>query len=42
MKKQEKSKLAVRILCIVLAALMVFSIAYIGIDAILQATSHVH
>ena len=30
MKKQEKTKLAVRITCLVLAALMVFGVAYTG------------
>lgn len=31
MKKAEKSKLALRIMCLVLAALMVFGVAYSGI-----------
>ena len=31
MKKAEKSKLALRIACIILAALMVFGVAYSGI-----------
>ena len=31
MKKTEKSKLALRVMCIVLAALMVFGVAYSGV-----------
>ena len=31
MKKTDKSKLALRIVCLVLAALMVFGVAYTGI-----------
>lgn len=31
MKKTEKSKIALRVLCIVLAALMVFGVAYSGV-----------
>ncbi len=36
MKKTEKSKLALRITCIILAALMVFGVAYSGIYFLFQ------
>lgn len=36
MKKTEKSKLAVRIMCIALAALMVLGVAYSGIYFLFQ------
>ena len=36
MKKTEKSKLAVRVACIVLAALMVFGMAYTGFYFLFQ------
>ena len=35
MKKAEKTKIAVRITCLVLAALMVFGVIYAGILAVL-------
>ncbi len=37
MKKQEKRKLAVRIVCLALAALMVFGVAYTGVYYIFLA-----
>lgn len=36
MKNQEKKKLALRVFCLVLAALMVFGVAYVGIEAVLH------
>ena len=36
MKKAEKSKLFIRVACIVLAALMVFGVAYSGIYFLFQ------
>lgn len=36
MKKAEKSKIAIRVMCIVLAALMVFGVAYSGIYFLFQ------
>ncbi len=36
MKKKEKSKLALRVICIVLAALMVFGVAYSGVYFLFQ------
>jgi len=36
MKKKDKSKLVLRVMCIVLAALMVFGVAYSGIYFLFQ------
>ena len=36
MKKAEKSKIVLRVMCIVLAALMVFGVAYSGIYFLFQ------
>lgn len=42
MNDQNKTRMAVRILCLVLAAIMVFGVAYAGLEAIFDFHGHGH